>query len=121
RRAARLARLVGTGKVPLVFGFGELVAERGASRDGRAEPVGVMASEFMRRGRGVEGTRGDAIVDMAAGWNGVERRIDQLLSYCVLVDRVYSVRHRDLTGARWECSSRPQRCSSLSDVELQPR
>ena len=67
-----MARLLG-GCAPLVvevpaLGFGEPDAETGRSRLGRDEEVGVMLAvcdEFMRRGIGVDGSRGDAMVDMA--------------------------------------------------------
>lgn len=56
------------------FGFGELVAERGRSRLGRVEEVGVtMAWEEGVR-RKVDGSRGVAIVDMVVGggcWRGL--------------------------------------------------
>lgn len=62
----------GTGAVVVIvgsdeFGFGELVAdEPGMSREGRVEDVGVVMAweEVMRRVRGVEGSRGEAIVDI---------------------------------------------------------
>jgi hypothetical protein len=47
-----------------VVGLGEPDAEAGTSRLGREEEVGVMMEEFVRRGNGPEGSRGEAIVDM---------------------------------------------------------
>jgi hypothetical protein len=49
----------------VVLGLGEPEAEAGTSRLGREEEVGVMMEEFVRRGKGPEGSRGEAIVDMA--------------------------------------------------------
>lgn len=43
-------------------GFGELVLDRGRSRLGRVDDVGVPTKELLRRR--VEGSRGVAIVDM---------------------------------------------------------
>ena len=52
------------------FGVGEEEAE-GRSRLGREEEVGVMIAELARRGKGADGSRGEAIVDMVFGWNVV--------------------------------------------------
>jgi hypothetical protein len=54
--------------VEVLFPLGELVVEAGMSRLGRDEEVGVTSAwdEFARRGKGAEGSRGEAIVDMAA-------------------------------------------------------
>lgn len=55
--------------------LGEPVAERGFSKLGRDEDVGVFPvapawDEFIRRGMGVEGSRGEAIVDIVDGGGG---------------------------------------------------
>jgi hypothetical protein len=53
-----------------LLGFGEPaaepLAERGSSRLGRCEPVGVtmVCEDGIRLGKGVPGSRGEAIVDM---------------------------------------------------------
>lgn len=47
----------------LLLGFGDVVAERGTSSEGRVEDVGVMRlCDGRRRG----GSRGEAIVDMVS-------------------------------------------------------
>ena len=49
-----------------VLAFGDVVAERGTSRLGLDDEVGVVTfcDEFIRRGRGAEPSRGEAMVDM---------------------------------------------------------
>jgi hypothetical protein len=59
--------LVGGFVEELVEGLGEPEVEGGASRLGREEEVGVMMEELVRRRKGAEGSRGEAIVDMAVG------------------------------------------------------
>jgi hypothetical protein len=51
----------------LVEGLGEPEVEAGASRLGREEEVAEMMEELVRRRKGAEGSRGEAIVDMAVG------------------------------------------------------
>jgi len=59
-----------------VLGLGELVVEEGGmSNEGRVDEVGVIMAvvEFIRRLSGVEGSRGEAMVDISVSLFGLSQ------------------------------------------------
>lgn len=70
-----MLRLLAKGGIGPLPGLGELVLDRGMSRLGRVEDVGVPTKELLRRRE--EGSRGVAMVDMVGTRRGAGRRTDR--------------------------------------------